>query len=175
MAIIDPTHIDRRVVGTDRRRAPEQRQRRWARRCSWRADRSGARMTACYSMSWDLTPSTRRGTTLGRRLVTRHHYAGAADGVTKRGSDGPAWSSQVDVEAMSRVVEQANATGCRLGSPSPGWPCGVPQPGPCSRRRCRACDEPLESAGADSASSDVRCRVGAGRRGAALPRRRARP
>jgi len=54
------------------------------------------------------------------------------------------------------------ATAC---GPLPRSPCGVSRSGPCSCRRCRACDEPLESAGADNASSDVRCRVGAGRRG----------
>lgn len=33
-------------------------------------------MTPCYTMFWDLTPRTRRGTTLGRRLVSRLHYVG---------------------------------------------------------------------------------------------------
>jgi hypothetical protein len=47
----------------------------------------------------------------------RPHYAGGDDGVKKRGSGGPAQRYRVDVLAMSRAVEQANATGRHLGSP----------------------------------------------------------
>ena len=52
-----PVLLPARVDGADRRR--HRARRRWARRCSWRAERSGARTTRCYTTCWDLTRMTR--------------------------------------------------------------------------------------------------------------------